>query len=187
MNYPIHRLLGTLRGLIRIHPRYEDLLAYRDEELGRFGRWRVGSHLCRCLACRREAALIEEDLRVFARMDPLFCARDFLDLPKGLGKLHKAVEDWEALNLPDDETRQLDRTDGELAQQLATELDFYLGKPATAAFLLKVGSGAIGCPRVLVEAESLLGDFLGPSAASAVTRRIFQVQALRGMQGDLTI
>ncbi|MGD1157798.1 MAG: hypothetical protein ABSA41_18520 [Terriglobia bacterium] len=176
MNYPIQRLLGTLRGLIRIHARYEDLLACRDQELGRFGRWRMETHLHLCTACRRQAALLEEDLRAFERMDHLSYASDVLNPPKGLGKLREAIQDWEILELCDDKGRRLYGTNDDVARRLAAELDYYLGNRATIAFLLKMGSREGGCQRVLVEAESLLRDFLGPSAASAVTRRILDVQ-----------
>ena len=190
MNNLVHGLLRALRSLVGLHFKDEDLLAYRDREFGPFGCWCVETHLRRCAVCQWEAELIEEDLRTFEKMDHLSYASDPFSLPRGLGKLRKAIEDWEALDLLDDEVREPDRAIGEVAlRQLTTEFDLYLGNHATAAFLLRVGNSEMKQAGLLVEAESVLRDFLGPSAASAVTRRVFQVQVLmtKGTQGDLTI
>lgn len=184
----VHRILRHPWGLAGLHPKYEDLLAYRDRELGRLGRWRVENHLRGCPACQREAAFIEEDLRTFERMDHLYCAGDFLNVPKGLGKLRKAIEDWEVQNLYEDKAHEPERTLRESGlRQLETEFDLYLGNRATAGFFLKMGSAEGKHTGILVEAESVLGDFLGPSAASAVMQRVLRVQTLMdtSIQGSL--
>ena len=165
----IHELLRALRSLAGLHSKYEDLLAYRDRELSRFGHWCVGAHLRHCTVCQREAKHIEYDLRSFERMDHLSFASDFLNVPKGLGKLRMAIEDWEVANRLGSEAREPDGTIGEAGlHQLETEFDLYLGIRTTAAFLMKMGSGEEKRGGIISEAESVLRDFIGPSAASAV-------------------
>jgi hypothetical protein len=184
----VYELLRTLRGLAGFHAEYEDLLAYRDKELGRFGRWWVETHLCRCEVCRREAARIEEDLRTFKKMDHLFYADDSLNVAKGLGNLRQAIANWEARALLGDEVVEPVRTIGEGGlRQLAAEFNFYFGDRASAAFLRKVRSGKKWRRDLLIEAESVLSDFLGPRAASAVTRRVLYSQMVRDnhIQGSL--
>ncbi|MGD0221105.1 MAG: hypothetical protein ABSF71_02110 [Terriglobia bacterium] len=181
----VHEILCSLRVLAGLHSRYEDLLAYRDGELGRVEHWCVETHLRRCPLCQREAKLIEEDLRTFVRMDHQFYASDFLNVPAGLGKLHQAIENWESQGLLDDEVPELDRTMGEAGlRQLETEFDLYLGTQATAAFLLKVESGQRKSPGLLKEAEAVFRDFLGPSAASAITQRILYAQMSMNKAGQ---
>lgn len=188
MKNPVHAILRSLLVLAGLHSRYEDLLAYRDGELGGFEYWCVETHLRRCPLCQREAALIEVDLRTFASIDRQFRAIEFLDVPAGLGKLHKAIENWESQGLLNDEVPQLDRTIGEAGlRQLETEFDLYLGTQATAALLLKIRSERMRGPGLLTEAEAVLRDFLGPRAATAVTQRVLYVQKSmsKASQGSL--
>jgi hypothetical protein len=179
---------SAFRNLGGIHPTSEDILAYSDKELGRFGQWYVGIHVCRCKACQREAERIKDDLRTLKRMDHSLYTSNSLNLPKGLGELRQAIEDWEVQNTLDNKAHKADQTLGETGlRQLEKEFDLYLGNRATAAFLLKMGSREKKHLDVLVEAESVLRDFLGPSAASAATQRILYTQMLmdRSVQGSL--
>lgn len=169
--------LHTLPGLTGLHPEYEDLLAYRDGELGGIRGWCVKTHLSRCPMCQRQAELIEEDLRTFKRMDGLFYAADFLNLPVGKENLRRAIEAWEARELDGSGAVNPVRTLSEAAlRQLARELDHYLGNHATATLLRQMRNGERPRRDPLAESESVLREFLGPRAASAVTQRILYAQ-----------
>lgn len=172
----LRRALHVLAGR---HPTSKDLLAFRDRELDPLGCWSVEVHLRYCKVCQHEAALIEEDLRTFQKMDQLLDGTDRLIVPESLGTLRAAIEDWETWNLPDDKgsDASLSRSDPVL-RRVETEFDFYLGNRATAAFLMKMGSGKMNPQGLLAEAESILRDFLGPSAAASITRRILYTQML---------
>lgn len=175
MKYLFQGLMATWRSLVGRHARYEDLLAYRDRELSRIMRWCVGYHLLRCKLCQRESALIEQDLRTFSRMDR--GASDFLDGRKGLGRLRQAIQGWEAQSLVDCAFCKPAYTLNESGlRQLARDLTLYLGNHATASLLLKMRTRRTMHSDLLAEAESVLRDFVGPSAASAVTQRVLYVQ-----------
>jgi hypothetical protein len=181
-------MLRALRSLAGLHSRYEDLLAYRDRELSRLGHWCVGTHLRHCRVCQQEAEQIESKLRSFERMKRLTFARTFLNMPKGVGQLRKAIAAWEGVNPMGTEAREPIGTIGRAGlRQLETEFDLYLGVRTTAAFLMKMGSGKEKQGGVIAEAESVLRDFIGPSAASAVTQRVLRVHMLldRSVQGSL--
>ncbi len=188
MKNPVREILRSLLVLAGLHSRYEDLLAYRDGELGRVEHWCVASHLRRCPLCRREAALIEVDLRTFTSIDHQFHATELLDVPAGLGKLREAIENWKSQTALRDEVPEFDRAlDDAGLRQLETEFDLYLGNQATAAFLLKFGSRPTRSVGLLAEAEVILREFLGPSAAAAISQRILSVQMSmnKASQGSL--
>jgi len=173
----VRGLLGMLLRFVERHAEYEDILAYRDGELGRVGRWYVEIHLGRCQACQRKSAQIEKDLQNFQKFDDLFYGGGPLNLPEGRVNLRRAIQGWEARNGLDTEARQTIPTHRESdLKRLGKEFDLYLGHRATTAFLLKMKSGDKKQENPLVEAESVLRDFLGPAAASAVTQRIVHLQ-----------
>lgn len=176
----MHRLWRSLCALSGQHAEYEDLLAYKDQELGRTGQWCVGIHLRDCKACQQQAEFMEEDVRAFKELDYRFYPSNLLDLPKGLSKLRLAIEDWEAHNVLVGKVLESGQTLDETGlRQLATDFSFYLGNGATAALLVKMKNGERNHRNVLAEAESVLSNFLGPGAAAAATQRILYVQMVR--------
>ena len=182
-----HSFLSTLHFLLGGHAEYEDLLAYKDGELGPVGRWCVEIHLHHCQLCHRKSEQIEKDLQNFQKIDGLFYSGDLLNLYERLGNLRQAIHGWEARNLLDSESREPSRNHRESdLRRLAKEFDLYFGHRATVAFLFKMKSGDKKQRDPLVEAESVLRDFLGPAAASAVTQRIVHHQASmdRRVQGS---
>lgn len=181
----MRRSLRTLRGLFGLHVEYEELLAYRDGEFGHLGRWCVETHLRRCEVCRREAMLIEEDLRRFKRIDDPLDTDDVLDLQTGLAKLRRAMEDWEIRRKWHGERSRPARGISEYGlRQLATEFNIYLGDHATAAVLLQMKTGVRKHLDPLLEAESVLSEFLGPGAAAAVAQRISYTQMAGALNGQ---
>ena len=174
----------TLRGLFGLHVEDEELLAYRDGELGHFRRWCVETHLRHCEVCSREAMLIEEDLRRFKRIDNLLESDGVLELKAGLAKLHRAMEDWESRRRWHGERSTPARGTSEYGlRQLATEFTIYLGDHATAALLLQMKTGLRKHLDPLFEAESVLSEFLGPGAAAAVAQRISHTQMAGARNG----
>ena len=172
-----HGFLEMLLRLIR-HADDEELLAYRDGELGHVGRWCVEIHVGRCHACRKKSEQIEKDLQNFQKMDGLFYSGDLLNLYQGLGHLRQSMQGWEARNSLNNEFREPSQSHRESdLRRLAKEFDLYLGHRATVAFLLKMKGGKKKQHNPLVEAEQVLRDFLGPAAASAVTQRIVHLRA----------
>jgi len=69
--------LSTLHFHLGRHAEYEDLLAYRDRELGPVGRWSVEVHLRRCQTCQKKSEQIEKDLQNFQKIDGLFILATF--------------------------------------------------------------------------------------------------------------
>jgi len=173
MKAVMRRSLRTLRGLFGLHVEYEDLLAYRDGELGHFRRWCVETHLRRCEVCSREAMLIEEDLRRFKRIVNLLESDGALEIQAGLAKLRRAIQDFEIRREWQGERSRPARGACEYGlRQLAREFAIYLGDRATAALLLQMKTGVRRHLDPLLEAESVLSEFLGPGAAAAVAERI---------------
>jgi hypothetical protein len=156
------------------HPPTEILLAFRDGELDILGHWTVEAHFRRCSLCRKEASLIEEDLRTFQKMDRVLRGEDWLNSSEALGRLCSAIQYWEA-SIPSAGTGEPVLGDSVL-QQMEKEFDYYLGRGATMAFLRETWSG--NRQNLLTEAQLALRDFLGPNAASSITRRIICAQML---------
>jgi len=184
----VHRVLRTLSYSFGRHVEYEDLLAYRDRELGWVGRWHVEIHLRHCQTCQMRSEQIEKDLQVFQKMDGLFHRNQILNPSHGLAHLRDAIHDWEARSLRGSESREPSRNRREAdLRRLAKEFDLYLGHQASVSFLLKMKSNEKKRQNPLVEAESVLRDFLGPVAASAITQRIvyLQMSTDRRAQGSL--
>jgi hypothetical protein len=177
--------LRTLRGLIGLHVEDEELLAYRDGELGHFRRWSVETHLRHCEVCSREAMLIEQDLRRFKRIDNLFESDGVVELQAGLAKLHRAIEDYEVRRKWQGERSSTAKRASEYGlRKLATEFNIYLGDHATAALLLQIKTGVRKHLDPLLEAESVLSEFLGPGAAAAVAQRISYTQMAGARNGQ---
>jgi anti-sigma factor RsiW len=173
------RPLSTLRGLFGLHVGYDELLAYRDGELGHLGRWCVETHLRRCEVCSREAMLIEKDLRRFKRIDKRLESDGILELQAGLAKLRLAIVEWESGRQWQGGRSRAARDASDYGlRQLATEFNIYLGDRATAALLLQMKTGVRKHADALLEAESVLRDFLGPGAAAAIAQRISYIQAV---------
>ena len=131
---PSLRMLG---GLVGRHVEDEDLLSFRDGELSRLGRWCVRIHLGRCRVCRREVELIEEDLLRSKKIDDLLFTGDVLNLQTGLGRLRRAIEDWEAQRAWDPRSSGPAEALGENGLgQLAKGAQFLPGQPGHTYFPL---------------------------------------------------
>jgi hypothetical protein len=177
--------MHALGGLVGLHLEYEDLLAYRDGELSRVGRWCVCAHLSRCHACRREAELLEEDLVVSKKIDDLLFTSDVLNLQIGQRQLRRAIEDWETQRKWDGDDRGPAKALGERGlRQLAAESTIYLGERATATLLSRMKNRDRSYRDPLLEAESVLSDFLGPGAAAAIAQRISYTQLAGARSGQ---
>jgi hypothetical protein len=177
MKVGARRSFRTLGALVGLHVVYEDLLAYRDGELGRVGRWCVRIHLNCCKACRREAELLEEDLLESRKIDDLLFTSDVLKLQIGQRQLRRAIEDWEAQRKWDGNDRRPAKALGENGlRQLAAEFNIYLGEQATATLVSRMKNRGKTYWDPLLEAESVLSDFLGPRAAAAIAQRISYTQ-----------
>ena len=178
---PPLRMLG---GLVGRHFEYEDILACRDGELSRLGRWCVRIHLRRCKVCRHETELIEEDLLRSKAIDGLLFTRDVLNLPNGLAKLRRVIGDWEARRQLTERVLGPAEGFGEVElRRLEREFNIYLGDQATATLLSRMKGRETSSLNALQEAESVLCDFLGPGAAAAVAQRVAYTQ-LAGAQSS---
>jgi len=177
--------MRALRGLVGLHLEYEDLLAYRDGELGRVGRWCVFTHLSRCQVCRREAKRLEEDLLVSKKIDDLLFTSDVLNLQIGQRQLRRAIDGWEAQRKWDGDDRGPAKAFGKNGQrQLAAEFNIYLGERATATLLSRMKKCENTLQDPMLEAESVLSDFLGPAAAAAIAQRISYTQLASARSGQ---
>ena len=175
----ISGLISTLCGLVGIHFSYEQLLTLRDKEVGPIQRWCMNNHLHRCPICLRHAALIEEDIKTFTKINRPPLPINLFNLSRSLRKLRHEINNWEATNRVKGHAPATEPAASQpIIQQVEKELGFYLGNRAAAAFLLKMGNEGAARREVLGEAESVLRDFLGPSAATAITRKILFAQML---------
>ena len=173
----VRRFLGTLGRLFGLHLEYENLLAYRDKELGCVRSWYSEVHLSHCQNCQRKSEQIEHDLQGFQKMDALNYRDHTLNISQSLEHLCQAIHYWEARTSLDGESSERGQRHREMdLRRLATEFDLYLGHNASMAFLRKMKSNEKKQKNPLAEAESVLRDFLGPVAASAVTQRIVHLQ-----------
>jgi hypothetical protein len=121
--------------------------------------------------------LIEKDLRRFKRIDKRLESDGILELQAGLAKLRLAIEEWESGRQWQGGRSRTARGASDYGlRQLATEFNIYLGDRATAALLLQMKTGVRKHADALLEAESVLRDFLGPGAAAAVAQRISYIQ-----------
>ncbi len=168
------RCLGFRLG---VHPAYEDFLAYRDGEWGGFARSCLRAHLAGCSSCQRVAKTLDEDLQNLDRIDTSLYSHDLFNIPKGVQKLRRAIRRWETEVGGIAHALGSARASRELVlRRLVTEFDFYLGDRAGAAFQARLTSAEGRHQNPLVEADSILRDFLGPGASSAVTQRIVHLQ-----------
>ena len=175
----IQGIVCGLRGLAGVHFSYEELLAHRDGELGLLGRWCMNLHLSHCGICLREAALVDDDLSNFERVEREACASNPLDVRKSLGMLRESIRNWEATNPAARSAHRLKSTRFDsIRGQVESELGFYLGRPAAGVLIAGAESRKTEGRGLLQEAESALSDFLGPRAATSIRRKILFAQML---------
>jgi hypothetical protein len=172
----VRRSLHLLGVLLGRHAEYEDLLAYRDGEVSRIAQWCMTIHLGRCKSCRRETELIGEDLQAFQKMDRLLYGTESLNLSAGLQKLRHSIENWEAHGRAGEPPMAIYAAGLRL---LAREFTTYLGNRPATTLLAEYKNGKSDQRNTFGEAESILRDFLGPGAASAVMQRVSHAQMLR--------
>jgi hypothetical protein len=163
----------------------EQLLAFRDGELGEKTSRKVGHHLERCSICRDEIQRIEIDIGHFAKV-PTGVYPTAAELAQSLRRLQGAIRGWNAGHLPLNglEPRKVFSRSG-LEHRLAAELEIYLGHAATVSLLRRVGQSSSG-PHTLVEAvQPLLTAFLGRQTASAIAGKILHLcETDRQFAGD---
>jgi hypothetical protein len=129
--------------------------------------------------------LIEENLRRFKRIDNLLESDGVPEIQAGLAKLRRAIQDYEIRRKWQGERSRASRGTSEYGlRQLTTEFKIYLGDRATAALLLQMKTGVRKHLDPLLEAESVLSEFLGPGAAAAVARRISYTQTAGARNGQ---
>ena len=176
MKLHLPHLVRCLGFRLGVHPAYEDFLAYGDGEWGGFARSCLRLHLARCSSCQRVAKTLDEDLKTVHCIDTSLHSSDLFNIPKGVQKLRRAIRRWETEVGGIADTLGSARASRELVlRRLVTEFDFYLGDRAGAAFKARLTAQMVGT-RSPGEAESILRDFLGPGASSAVTQRIVHLQ-----------
>lgn len=176
MGSRLRSLWREVRFRLRLHPSYEELLAFRDAEHDKFKSRRIAAHLDRCARCQVERDQIEEDIRTFHTADPWLNALAPPPLDEGLAHLQRAVQAWEVLQFPASAyARAESRGDEYLGRRLSAELDIYLGPRAAATLLQRSGGGCRDLQELVGAVEPILKDFCGQAASSAVTTRISRI------------
>jgi len=161
---------------LRLHPNYEELLAFRDGELGAAKSQWITAHLYRCRRCQIERGRIEEDIARFLSRDPWLQERGLPPLGEGLARLRLAIRNCE---IPESSAsgpaRTASRRDQHVGQRVTAELGLYLGPRAAATVLQGRGSGRGDLQELVGAADPVLTAFYGQATASAVTSRISRI------------
>jgi len=184
VNNSFHNLRCWVRSFAALHPSYEELLACHDGELRSWKRWRITRHLERCPPCRKQSALVEEDLDLFRRFDRGADTRGLPNVSQGLVTLRQAIARWEALYESGQAREAVACAEEAWQHEMASELSVYLGTHAQDILRLRLKGQEPEPNLLLAEAESLLCDFFGPRAAAAVARKILYAQALRDARAE---
>jgi hypothetical protein len=161
---------------LRLHPSYEELLAFRDAEVGEaWSQW-IAAHLSRCRRCQVERGQIEEDVARFLSRDPWLKERGLLPLGEGLVRLRLAIRNYEISEFSDSgRARTASRREQYMGQRVAAELGLYLGPRAAATLLQGMGNGRRDLQELVGAADPVLTAFYGQATASAVTSRISRI------------
>ena len=161
---------------LRLHPSYEELLAFRDAELSEDKSQRITLHLDRCRRCQVERGRIEDDIARFQLRDPWLNVSRVPPLGVGFARLRLAIQDYKIPDSsPSGPARTESLSDKYMGQRVAAELGLYVGPRAAAALLQRMDNGHRDLHDFIGAADPVLTAFYGQATASAVTFRISRI------------